>query len=324
METKTDFHLAPENVRRAVEIALEIGEKPRLKTVSLKGAPTGTVFEVPILPGSWGRVTLGLEHPHTGVRRPITFDHDVAKGRDEVVLAHLEHGLVRMCLRLLREELWKLDDIKRLHRVIVKSVPDGELNGPAVAIWSRLVVTGAGHHRLHEELTLSGGELKTSGFSRITQVGRLESFVEDSSPVEPSQSSFEELKNLFVLHEESIRAAVEARSRDRLKYLENTLRRRKDSEIEDLVKVLDDLERNIGKELEEGELPNQMTLPGFDDDERDQIRRDVLALKARLERIPEEKVKESEAIEKRYANPIDRTFPIAVVFLVPEARIKRS
>jgi hypothetical protein len=49
------------------------------------------------------------------------------------------------------------------------------------------------------------------------------------------------------------------------------------------------------------------------------VKKDVQALEARLARIPEERDKEKSAIEKHYANPVDRTFPVAVVFLVPES-----
>src|ERR1035437_8473141 len=45
-------------------------------------------------------------HPHTGLQRPITFDPDAAAGRDDIVLAHLNHRLVQRCLRLLRAEVW--------------------------------------------------------------------------------------------------------------------------------------------------------------------------------------------------------------------------
>jgi len=58
-----------------------------------------------------GALHRGSGHPHTGVRRPITFDHDVARGRDDIVLVHLEHRLVQMCLRLLRAEVWAPDDV---------------------------------------------------------------------------------------------------------------------------------------------------------------------------------------------------------------------
>lgn len=98
---------------------------------------------MPNLTGSWSKATVGLWHPHTHERRPITFDHAVAQGRDDVVLAHLNHPLVQLSLRLLREEIWKLDDIKQLHRVAVRTVPDHLLDAPAVTVRSRLVITGA-------------------------------------------------------------------------------------------------------------------------------------------------------------------------------------
>jgi superfamily II DNA or RNA helicase len=321
MEAKTDFHLSADHIARAVTVALELAEKPALKPALLPGVPDGTVFKVPVLPGSWGRATAGLEHPHTGERRPITFDHEVAKGRDDVVLAHLNHRLVQMCLRLLREELWKLDDIKKLHRVTVKTVSDEDLQTPIAAVWARLVISGGDHHRLHEEITLSGGELRHSGFKRITQIGRLQSLVDNAEPIEPNAKIFEKLADRFHKQESSIRSAIEARSRDRLVYLQNTLTRRKESEKKDLVSILDELEKTIRAELKDGQMPKQLELPGFEEDERNQIRRDIEALNARLARIPKEKEYEIAAIERRYAGLTDRTFPVGVVFLVPRNQL---
>ncbi|WP_300162268.1 DISARM system SNF2-like helicase DrmD [Solidesulfovibrio sp.] len=319
MEAKNDFHLAPEHIARAVEVALELADKPPLKPIASVEGETGSVFDVPVLPGSWGRATVGLDHPHTGVRRPITFDHEVSKGRDDVVLAHLNHRLVQMCLRLLREEIWKLDDVKRLHRVAVRTVPDSELRVPAVAVWSRLVITGGDHHRLHEELTLSGGELEHKRFARITEVGKLEVLVAQGSPIEPDQVLFDVLKDRFERHEDSLMATVEARSRDRLKFLENTLDRRMKSEIADVRTVLDELETSIRKELKSDLHGGQLYLPGLSPEELAQVKKDVHALKDRLARIPEERVEEQATIEKHYARPVDRTFPVAVVFLVPKS-----
>lgn len=322
MEAKTDFHLSPDHIARAVSVGLEIAEKQALKPISFLGAPDGAVFEVPPLPGSWGRALVGLEHPHTGERRPITFDHEVANGRDDVVLAHLNHRLVQMCLRLLREELWKLDDVKKLNRVAVKAVSDEETTVPIVAVLARLVVTGGDHHRLHEEITISGGELNETEFTRITQVGRLESLMEKAQSAEPNPKVFEKLSNMFQNYEKSVRSAMEARSRERLRYLENTLTRRKESEKTDLVNILDELEKTILKELNEGQTQKQLVLPGFGEDERSQIRKDIEALKIRLARIPDERTSEIVAIEKRYAGLTDRTFPVAIVFFIPQSQLE--
>ena len=321
MEAKTDFHLSAEHIHKAVSIALDIVEKPSLKPTSLTGAPDGSVFEVPVLSGSWGRAMAGLEHPHTGDRRPITFDHEVAKGRDDVVLAHLNHRLVQMCLRLLREELWKLDDVKKLHRVSVKTVSDKELETPTVLVWSRLVITGGDHHRLHEEITISGGELKHTGFSRISQQGRLQNLLDKAVAFEPKDGLLDILTERFEKQENSIRSTMEARSKDRLRFLENTLGRRKDGEISDLMNILGELEKTIRNELKEDVLPKQLVLPGFEPEERNQIRKDIEALRMRLARIPEERELEKASIEKRYAGLTERTFPVAVVFFVPESQM---
>ena len=50
-----------------------------------------------------------------------------------------------------------------------------------------------------------------------------------------------------------------------------------------------------------------------------QVKKDYQALEARLSRIPDEREKEEASIEKHYANPEDRTFPVAIVFLVPQS-----
>ena len=320
LEAKNDFHLSPERIANAVEVALELAEKPPLNSVPLAGNGKARVFEVPPLSGSWGRATLGLEHPHTGVRRPITFDHETTKGRDDVVLVHLNHRLTQMCLRLLREEIWKLDDVKKLERVAVRRTTDDESNVPLVVVWSRLLITGGDHSRLHEELTLSGGELEHKRFARIAQIGKLESLLEKSVPFEPDEAVFAILRDRFDRHRSAIMAAVDARSRDRMENLENTLARRKQSELDDIEAVLDELEASIRKELEpDKEEYRQLYLPGFSPEETEQLKKDVRALEARLARIPEERKEERTAVESHYDNPVVHTFPVAVVFFMPGA-----
>jgi organic radical activating enzyme len=46
---------------------------------------------------------------------------------------------------------------------------------PVAIISAHIVVTGGNPHRLHEKITVSGGDLKENGFARITEVGRLNS-----------------------------------------------------------------------------------------------------------------------------------------------------
>lgn len=124
-------------------------------------------------------------------------------------------------------------------------------------------------------------------------------------------------------HEGALRETVEARSRDRLKYLQTTLIKRRDSEINDILAVLDELRQGIQMELvDTGPQYQQLSL--WSENERNQVRRDQEALKARLDRIPEERRSEKAAIEKYYADSADRTFPVAVIFLVPLSMLEKG
>jgi superfamily II DNA or RNA helicase len=109
-ETQHDLDLTPEHIENVVRVGLELAEQPALIPTELQSIwpdPTGVrktcpVFRLPALSNSWAQCADGLAHPHTKKIRPIVFDAALATGRDDVVLAHLNHRLVQMCLRLLR------------------------------------------------------------------------------------------------------------------------------------------------------------------------------------------------------------------------------
>ncbi|HEE1222159.1 TPA: helicase, partial [Klebsiella pneumoniae] len=126
----------------------------------------------------------------------------------------------------------------------------------------------------------------------------------------------------FERAQNSILQSVEARSKDRLQYLTNTLQTRKERELSDINNILNELEITIKSELAKDQQPMQFSL--FSEDERAQIKRDNAALEARLARIPAEREQEVQTIELRYTNIDDRTFPVAVIFLVPESTIQRG
>jgi DNA repair exonuclease SbcCD ATPase subunit len=108
-----------------------------------------------------------------------------------------------------------------------------------------------------------------------------------------------------------------------LQYLENTLQRQKEKEIKDIQTILDELEAGIHREIHANTESGQPYLPGFSPEEIAQKRKDFYVLTERIKRIPQEREEEAAIIEKHYAKPVDRTFPIAVVFLVPQSQVGR-
>jgi SNF2 family DNA or RNA helicase len=317
-ETQHNLNLSAENIHSAVQVALEIADQPPLQPVPKNHPLAGKAFYLPQgFRGSWMYTNDGILHPHTGEIRPVVFDHDLAKGRDDVVLAHLNHRLVSMALRLLRAEVWTPEGRQGLHRVTARTVPNIALDGPAVVVHARLVLVGGEGIRLHEEIISAGGLIQDGKGLRRFNVGDTRSALEAGTSKEVSAKTKNELKGMWGKLEAPLVQAMEARMKDRLESMQKLLEERKQKEINDTRAVLNELKTMIERELSDPQY-KQMELFKWNDSERDQYNRNEQALRLRLKQIPDELEKEIESVNKRYADPQPRLFPVAVTFLVPE------
>jgi len=315
-ETQKELRLSPDNIRKVVEVALELAGQPPLIPANMPDDRKG--FHLPGLKGSWSACSDGLTHPHTQEVRPIVFDHASAKGRDDVVLVHLNHRLAQMSLRLLRAEVWNTGSRKGLRRITARVVPDHVLPTPAVIAHARLVVIGGDSHRLHEEVITAGGFIKEAKFSRMN-VGQVEDALAAVTGREPTEKVKETLLALYPKLAPSLAEALQGRTEDRTGSLQKKLTERANKEAENIRAILTELKRSIEEELDQPEVV-QLTL--FDDPEREQFERNKLSLQGRVKEIPAEIERESAAIRARYENPTPRMFPVAVTFLMPERTAK--
>jgi hypothetical protein len=270
---------------------------------------------VPRLTGSWAPATIGLEHPVTGEQRPITFDNDRARERDDVVLAHLGHRLVQLSLGLLRAEVWRGDE-GALTRVTMRAADPAIVAQPTAIAHGRLVVTGADGHRLHEEVVAAGlplGEPTASARLNVSQTAAAIDAARQTAVPEP-------MRGRLAAQLESVRsellAALEARGRERAQSLSRILADRADREVDAIAEVLTELQRTIEDRLTPEEEP-QLTL--WTPDERRQLERDTDVLRERLSRIPEDIEREVAAIRRRYSDPQPWLFPVMITLLVPES-----
>ena len=325
-ETRQELRLAPTNIHKVVEVGLHIARQPALIPAEVDGlwtrgdASPCPVFHLPSLRGSWAACCEGLVRRHTGEVRPIVFDHALAKDRNDVVLVHLNHRLVQMCLRLLRAEAWSPDGSRNLSRITCRLADDSGLPYPALIAHARLVVIGGGSHRLHEEVVSAGGSLRDGRFSRMG-VREVDAAMRAVSTDEPSEGMKGRMLEAYRQHRRSLVRSLEARARERASSMERSLTERAQKESADIRAVLTELADTIREKLDDPEL-RQLTFEGWADPEREQLERNMSSLRVRLREIPGETEREVEAVERRYANPEPRMFPVAVTLLVPRGRQK--
>lgn len=311
-ETRTQLRLTPEHIQSVVQVGLEVARQPPLQP--LEGEKS--LYHIPPLGGSWSACASGLEHPHTGEIRPITFDPEISRGRDDVVLVHLNHRLVQMCLRLLRAEVWNNGSNKSLHRVTAYLVRSSQLDSPAVIAHGRLVILGGDGRRLHEEVITAGGKLREGRFRRFESLLEMRQAQQDILPHEPVPEAIKErLVSRWESYAQPLMQSLEVRKTERTAALEKALKERCQKEVDDITAILRELEQSIRRELKTVEQPLQLSL--FNDTEREQFEQNRDSLEKRLTQIPQEIQQETDAIRSRFANPSARLFPLAIAFLIP-------
>lgn len=310
--SRETLHLRPDRVERVVATALALARQ-----LPLEPGPEAGTWVVPALTGSWSRATIGLEHPaRPDERRPITFDHEVARGRTDVVLAHLGHPLVQLSLALLRSEVWGTES--RLHRVTAQFA-DPALGTPVAVAHGRLVITGRTGHRLHEQVIFAGLRLTGDRPERLG-VEATDAALRQARGTKIPAPLADRLVPQLADAADALRAALLARAGDRARQLATTLASRARDEQAHVDATLTELAATIRREAF-GEHGSQLTLiTGLELDagDRRQVQRDVEALQRRLDAIPDEIAAEQQAIAARYAEPTHRLFPAAVTLLVPE------
>jgi exonuclease VII large subunit len=327
-QTQQTLNLTAERIENVVNVGLDLAGQPALIPKKMDntcrdsdGFPQKkSIFDVPNLSNSWAQCLNGLAHPHTKVIRPIVFDSSYVKGRDDIVLAHLNHRLVQMCLRLLRAEIWSLGNhSKHLSRVSACVTDDTSLKNPVVIAHGRIVVLGADNHRLHEEIITAGGELFDYKFQRLN-VSETQSALSNMTEIEVPELVCEHFRTLWSKHEKPLINALEARKLERTKNLEKQLSEQSEKEVGKLTAIMMELKRAIEKEL----APTNKQFDLFSDAlGKEQYERDLNSLRYRLEEIPKEIEREAEHIRSRFSTPSARLFPVAVTYLIPKSFVSK-
>ncbi|MFE7113900.1 DISARM system SNF2-like helicase DrmD [Streptomyces sp. NPDC057654] len=321
--TVATLGITPSKVARVVSTALPLARQQVITPILDEREFTEGFYRVPVLTGSWERAAQGLaDKLRPEIQRPITFDARSAKGRDDVVLAHLGHPLVAMSTRLLRAAVWNQDQTG-LARVTAMVSDHSELETTFVGVFGRFVLVGADGIRLHEEVLQAGGWLRgadgdgSARFSRLERTTTVRALLDSALADSVQASPFvqERLADAWPQVGEGLVSALEWRARNRQSALESRLENRRRAETDRIVansdRFRDSLRAALGQSSEEdGQL--QLAF-----DEAEQQRRDRENWEQRLAAVESVKQRETAAIAARYAAPKPLLFPIAVVFVVP-------
>lgn len=330
-ETVAELGITPPAVKRVVDTALELARQQPLQRH--RDDPVEGWYDVPPLTGSWQRATEGLtERLHRDDepprQLPVTFDADLARGRDDVVLAHLGHPLVAMSTRLLRAAVSGSDI--GLHRVAAVVTDDPALTEVLVGAYSRFVLVGADGVRLHEEVLYAGGWAPEAGrFRRLENLtvlgGILGRALAHGTPASPVVQA--RMAERWPRVSDGLRAAIDWRTQTRRDSLDRKLAQRRDAEQARVVANFDQFAVTLEAALARADDGEDALFSRVEAektrDELAQYRRDRETWAQRLAGLDDERDRELAAVAARYADPKPHRFPVAVVFVIPREEATR-
>jgi hypothetical protein len=189
-----------------------------------------------------------------------------------------------------------------------------------VVCHARLVITGADGHRLHEELVLAGGRLRSGRFARVDALRDLDTLLRTAGLAPEDRTALADaLRWWDDVIEPGLTRALERRAETVQDSKQRELADRAEAEADAVRTVLTELQRQIGDDLDALAEERAEQLELFTAPEREQSERDLEALRRRLEEIPDEIEREVAAVGRRFADPETHLFPAALTLLVPEA-----
>jgi len=344
-KSRAEMHLEPANLRRVVDTALRIDHQLPLIPIhydpddpqgrhasefairlllSRKDLSSGVAsswFEVPQVSRPWQATLKGLyTRLRPNVPRPITFDPDVAQGRNDVVYVHLGHPIVQKAQRLLRSALWSASSpLSRVTAVVVDDLPES-----FVAAVTRMVLVGRGGIRLHEDVFLAGVRLHGR---RAMAEEKAEAALDqalDGELILADEAVRDQLCELWSVPDAPLRARLEetmqTRAARRHELVLEQLARREAADVQRAHDIYSAFRTNLHESLEvllraEEEAAARL----FGDDQQRQRRRDIDAMQRRLEELNDEETRETTAIAERYADVKPHTTAAAVVFALTRA-----
>ncbi|MFI7080625.1 DISARM system SNF2-like helicase DrmD [Micromonospora sp. NPDC049903] len=334
-KTVEELGITPPAIKRVVETALDLARQQPLTRHVDDTHLLDDLHTVPPLTGSWQRAGAGLTAKLTDGdepprQLPVTFDPQVAKvDRDSIVLAHLNHPLVAMSTRLLRAAVSNPDI--GLYRVTAVVSDDPSLEDVLVGAYSRFVLVGADGVRLHEEVLYAGGWAPELGrFRRVENLTTLKAVLDQALatgiPAAPVVQA--RLAERWPRVRDGLLSAIEWRTKARQESLDRKLAQRKEAERQRIVHNLDQFAATLRGALDADDSETEQALisraeASKSKEELAQYRKDRQSWDERLKALQTERDRELEAVDARYRNPKDHSFPVAVVFVVPKREATR-
>lgn len=320
-QTGKTLDINPVNVRNVLETSLGFSGG------SLENITSGSLADracrIGVLPNDWNHLR---QYFYSGTTKlNLVFDYKDNIGKN-TVLVHLNHPVFQKATNIFREYIWKTDFTKNghLYRCGYKVIDDRLLSKLHMVVFGRLVATNTAGIKLHEDLVLCGGEVVDSDIIPVNLEKLWQLYTLEGEYPQIPMKFGDRLRELFPLHEKTIKGLMEKIKVERKTNLDKKLRKKAEDEalkIHELMQErLNEIDTRKNK-LEEEKGRIQLTLDDFSEEEKEQWREDISRLDTKYKQLKAEIENEPDRARTRYKLKNFDIYPIATLYVIPKSLV---
>ena len=309
--SKEALHYTPKNLKELLDAALKLHALPPL-------VHSGELIESYILkevPLSW-KIARESMLDKDGNKRKLIFDATLKEDRNDVILLHLSHPLVKYAIADFRKRLFPTIKEKNIARISYKVV-DG-LDKVYIECSTRVLALSQSGSLIHEELVFQNFALDNGRFTPSSKA--LSSLPFSFSEIPLSLS--EKLRSTIDANKESIKGHMNTIVSQKVETLKETLKQKASEHI----KVTKALIKERLAEIEErikvmrGDIQKQVNL--FTTEEEIQYKDDLRWLEYRRDDLLKRQDDEPTEIKNEYTIKDTKEFFLCVVVYIPKSEVK--
>ena len=330
-QSRRELDIAPDRLRELLDSALRVEGHPELEAADGDLADRGALLRNP--PPAWGPLAAQSVKDEKGRLLTLVFDPELARGRRDVALVHLNHPLLVRALATFRRNMFAqgVEACEQLARVSYEVFPDRLLPALHLVATARLVAVGTLGQKLHEELhhrlfRVSGDELVPTGSELLDVLG------DGSFPSVPVPLS-RQLERIAAAGRGLLTSVLVEIADEERRRVERDLDRHARDEEARLRELIDARRKEIRERIalyrkkHKSLDPAQMLLDLGSDwtlENAEQLSLDIRFLERRLERLDADRENEPQRARERYRLRDLAVFPLGLRFLVPGSTVGRG
>ena len=320
--SKQELEINSYNLALVLDQGLKLVNHFGLKPIE-NGDLKGNGYLLTNMPSIWNDLEYTIRDTKGNLKK-IIFDSTIGISRNDIVLLHLNHPLMRRVINEFRRNIWTegFEEDLRLHKSSYKILPRSILKFPGIVIFLRILAINKNNQKIHESIKMFGAEINKDQLIWLEE-GYVKSLYKTKGKftnIPIHIGNF--LRENFPSYELQIKDKILELQKNETSQIKEFLKEFVKKEIVTVKSLIQDRIKEINARISQV-TDSQTRITDFTEEENQQLEEDLRWLRKKKIELTERLRTEPEWIKTKFDLSKEiRIFPLGILYLLPENLLK--